>query len=426
MFQRCFFIPFSRQREVISNGCKRKNTMMDWGVFLTNFLISLFVKDRENITNQYVRERYGKFASIVGIASNFLLFLIKIVVGTLFNSISIVADAVNNLSDSGSSVITLVGFKISGRPADEKHPYGHARMEYISGLIVSFIILFLGLQLIKSSVDKIIHPQSALFSVASIAVLAVAVFIKLWQCLFYRKIGVLINSTTLFATSADSRNDILATSAVLVASVATRLTGFNLDGYMGVVVALFIIVSGIKLVSDTISPLLGMAPTKELVDTIYKKILSYDSILGIHDLTVHNYGVSKCFASVHCEVSAEQDIMVSHDIIDNIERDFLKDFGIHLVVHLDPIITDDERTNRLKAEVEKLIGQISPKISMHDFRVVWSVTHSNLIFDLVVPFDFRSSDEELIENVTESVHKLDPSYHSVIMVDHDYIPDAGV
>jgi len=397
---------------------------MDWGVILANYLLRLFVKDYENITNFHVRERYGKFASIVGIASNFLLFLIKIAIGTLFNSISIIADAVNNLSDSGSSVITLIGFKISGKPADAKHPYGHARMEYISGLIVSFIIIFLGVQLIQSSVGKIIHPQTTQFSVISIAVLAVAILIKLWQCLFYRKIGRTIDSTALMATSTDSFNDIFATSAVLVATVLTRLIGFNLDGYMGVVVALFILISGFKLINDTISPLLGTAPTKEMVESIYKKILSYDSILGLHDLTVHNYGAAKCFASVHCEVSADQDIMVSHDIIDNIERDFLKDIGIHLVVHLDPIITDDERTNKLKEEVEKLIQQISPEIGIHDFRVVWSVTHSNLIFDLVVPFDFQWSDEELTEKVSDSIHKIDSTYHAVILVDHDYIPNA--
>lgn len=389
---------------------------------MTNLLIKLFVKDYHNIANFHVRERYGKFASIAGIASNFLLFLIKIIAGTIFNSISIIADAINNLSDSGSSVITLVGFKISGKPADAKHPYGHARMEYISALIVSFIILFLGLQMIQSSINKIIHPQMAQFSMISIVVLAAAILIKLWQCLFYRKIGRAIDSSALTATSVDSQNDILATSAVLIASVITYLTGFNLDGYMGVVVAIFILITGFRLINDTISPLLGTAPTKELVDSIYKKILSYDSIMGLHDLTVHSYGVSECFASVHCEVCAEQDIMVSHDIIDNIERDFLKDMDIHLVVHLDPIITDDERTNKLNEVVQKLMEEISPEISMHDFRVVWSVSHSNLIFDIVIPFDFQWRDDELVELISDRIHQIDSTYHSVITVDHDYIP----
>lgn len=389
---------------------------------MTNLLIKLFVKDNQNTTNFYVRERYGKFASLVGIASNLLLFIIKITVGILFQSISIIADAVNNLSDSGSSVITLIGFKISGKPADAKHPYGHARMEYISALIVSFIIMFLGVQLIQSSINKIIHPHMAQFSMISILVLAISILIKLWQNIFYRKIGRTIDSTALTTTAVDSQNDILATSAVLAAAVVTHLTGINLDGYMGVGVALFILVTGVRLVNYTISPLLGTAPTKETVDNIYKKILSYDSIMGLHDLTVHNYGAAKCFASVHCEVCAVQDIMVSHDIIDNIERDFLKDTGIHLVIHLDPIITDDAKTNELKEVVKKLIEQISPEISMHDFRVVWSMSHSNLIFDIVVPFNFQWRDDELIELISDRIHQIDTKYHAVITVDHDYIP----
>lgn len=389
---------------------------------MTNLLIRWFVKDYQNVSNCKTRERYGKFAGIVGIATNLLLFLMKITTGIIFNSISIIADAVNNLSDSGSSLITMLGFKIAGKPADAEHPFGHARMEYISGLIISFIILVLGLQLIRSSVDKIIHPQMADFSLISVGVLAASILIKLWQAAFFRKIGRLIDSTTLAATAMDSRNDILATSAVLVAVVVTHFTGFNLDGYMGVTVALFILVSGVRLVGDTIDPLLGTAPSRELVDSIYQRILSYNGIVGLHDLTVHSYGVGRCFASVHCEVSARQDIMVSHDIIDNIERDFLKDQGIHLVIHLDPIVTDDERTNELKARVTNLIKQISPEISMHDFRVVWGVSHSNLIFDVVVPFDFNRSDKELMELICDGITMMDAAYRPVITIDHHYVP----
>ena len=389
---------------------------------MTDILIRLFIKDRNNTENAKVRESYGKFAGIVGIATNFILFIIKIIAGTLFHSISITADAVNNLSDSGSSVVTLIGFKISGKPADAKHPYGHARMEYISGLIVSFAIVILGFQLVQTSVDKILHPQEAQFSWLTIDVLVVSIFIKLWQCLFYRKIGKTIDSSALIATSFDSRNDILATTSVLIAAVVTALTDYNLDGYMGVVVALFIMFSGGKLVMETVSPLLGTAPSEELVRRIYTKIQSYDGIVGLHDLSVHNYGVGKCFASVHCEVSAEQDIMVSHDIIDNIERDFLKEMDIHMVIHLDPVITDDDKTNELEAAVEKVIGRISDQIGMHDFRVVWGVTHSNLIFDIVVPFEFKMNDAELISLITDKVQDIDSSYRAVITVDHDYVP----
>ncbi len=389
---------------------------------MNDFLIRVFVKEDKNASNTQVRENYGKFASIAGIASNLFLFLIKITVGTLFKSISITADAVNNLSDSGSSMVTLLGFKMSGKPADEKHPYGHARMEYVSGLIVSLIVLFLGLQLIKSSIDKIITPQATEFSIFSVAVLIVAILVKLWQCLFYQKIAKKIHSSTLRATSVDSRNDIIATSAVLLSAVLSNLTGFNLDGYMGLVVAVIIIISGIQLVMDTVSPLLGLAPTKEFVNRIYKKIMTYNHIIGLHDLTVHTYGSGRYFASVHCEVPAEQDIMISHDVIDNIERDFLKEMGVHLVIHLDPVVTSDERTNAAKTAVEQEIAQISPEISIHDFRAVWGVTHSNLIFDVVVPFGFQWSDEELSDLISDKVSLLGKNFYAVVTVDHDYLP----
>lgn len=393
---------------------------------MTGFLIRLFVKDYENITSPQVRESYGKFAGVVGIASNLLLFLLKIIIGTLSHSIAITADAVNNLTDSASSIITLLGFKLSGKPADAQHPYGHARMEYVAGLIVSFLILFIGFQLIQGSIGKILRPQAARFNVVIILALVVSILIKFWQCLFYRKIAQLITSITLLTTSMDSRNDILATAAVLVSIVISQVSSFNLDGYMGAVVALFILVSGVKLVNETISPLLGMAPTKELVDRIYKKILSYENILGLHDLAVHSYGPGRYFASVHCEVSADQDVMVSHDLIDDIERDFLENDKIHLVIHLDPIVTDDERTNDLKAAVEELVREISPDLSIHDFRVVWGVSHTNLIFDITVPYGLKWGDAELVELVTKKIQRINPAYYPVITVDHDYVPTPAL
>lgn len=389
------------------------------GVILTNLLIKIFIKDDKNESKFTMRERYGKFASIVGLASNFLLFFIKFTVGTIFNSMSITADAINNLSDSGSALVTLVGFKLSVKPADSQHPYGHARMEYIAGLIVSFIVLFLGFQMGKTSIEKIITPQEVKFSMIAVIILVISILIKAWQFLFYRKIGKTIDSITLLATSIDSRNDILSTFAVLVAVIITRLTGFNLDGYMGLVVALLIIITAINLIKDTISPLLGNAPSKELVDNINKKILSYDGIIGLHDLIVHNYGVARCFASVHCEVCAEQDIMISHDIIDNIERDFLRDYSIHLVIHIDPIVTNDAKTNELKVVVTDIINKVSDKIGMHDFRVVWGISHSNLIFDVVAPFDFHLTDCELIKCISEEISKIDETYNTVITIDHE-------
>ena len=389
---------------------------------MTNFLIKLFIKNYEKTDDVKVRESYGKFSGIIGIITNILLFLIKIITGLLFHSIAIVADAVNNLSDSASSIVTLVGFKLAGKPADAEHPYGHARIEYLSGLIVSFSILTLGLQLARSSFDKVLNPENAEFSAITIVVLIVAILVKIWQCLFYKKVGKTIGSTAIGATAADSMNDVFATSAILIGTVITKLIGFNLDGYMGIAVAVFIMISGIKLIIATSNPLLGMAPSKELVDEIYQKIMSYEGILGIHDLNVHNYGPMRRFASVHCEVSASQNIMVSHDIIDNIERDFLDQEGIHLVIHLDPIVTDDARTNQLKAQVEEIIHKISPEITMHDFRVVWGTTHSNLIFDICVSFGFSISDKVLSDRISQAIYQLDSTYHSVITVDHDYVP----
>lgn len=390
---------------------------------MTQLLLKLFVKDYKDTSDPSVREAYGKLSGITGIVTNLLLCAVKITAGVLAGSISIIADAVNNLSDSGSAIVTLISFKISGKPADAGHPYGHARMEYVSGLIVSITIMFLGLELFLNSVRKIIEPQEMVFSWLIVLILAVSILLKLWLCLFYRKLGRAINSDAISTAMVDSRNDILATSAVLLALLVSGSTGFNTDGWMGAAVAVFITVSGIRLIKDTVSPLLGMAPTKEMVDRIYRKIMSYDGIVGLHDLTVHNYGVGKYFASVHCEVSADQDIMVGHDIIDNIERDFLKDLGIHLVIHLDPVITDNEKINNLKSAVDSLVRDISPEISIHDFRVFFGITHSKLIFDVVVPYGFKYSDDELVEIISGKIREIDDNYRAVITVDHHYVPD---
>lgn len=366
-----------------------------------------------------IREKSGRVAGAVGIVTNLVLFVIKLVAGFVSGSVAVMADAVNNLTDSGSSIVMLVGFKLAGKPADEKHPFGHARIEYLSGVIVSFIVLFLGLELGKTSIEKIISPEPADFSVMALAILGVSILIKLWQCFFYRSVGKTIRSDTVFATSSDSRNDVIATSVVLLGAVITKLTDLNLDGFLGLAVAVFIVVSGVKLIMETGNPLLGMAPDEELVKTIYEKILSYEGIFGIHDLTVHNYGEGKCFASVHCEVPAERDILVSHDIIDNIERDFQRDLGIHLVIHLDPIVTEDERTNKLREQVRKLLHVVYPEASLHDFRVVWGVTHSNVVFDVAVPFSLKESDQQIKDRIDQAVKTLDPDYRTVLTIDRE-------
>ena len=366
-----------------------------------------------------VREKSGRVAGMVGIVTNLLLFAIKLAAGLLSGSVAVMADAVNNLTDSGSSIVMLVGFKLAGKPADEKHPFGHARIEYLSGVIVSFIVLFLGVELGMTSVEKIISPEAAEFNALTLTVLVASILIKLWQCFFYRSVGKTIHSDTVFATSSDSRNDVIATSVVLLGGVITQLTDLNLDGFLGLAVAAFIVVSGVKLIMETGNPLLGMAPDEGLVKTIYEKILSYEGIFGIHDLTVHNYGEGKCFASVHCEVPAERDILISHDIIDNIERDFQRDLGIHLVIHLDPVVTEDERTNKLRDQVRKLMHVVYPQASVHDFRVVWGVTHSNVVFDIAVPFSLKETDQQIKERVDQAVRTLDPDYRTVVTVDRE-------
>ncbi|MBS6861399.1 MAG: cation transporter [Clostridiales bacterium] len=390
---------------------------------MTELLIRLFVRDYRNMGRPEVRERYGKFSGIVGIVSNLLLFVMKAVTGFVTGSISIVADAVNNLSDSASSVITLVGFKLSGKPADQEHPYGHARIEYISGLIVSFLILLLGVQLLQESAGKIFAPEEAAFSPVAVVVLVVSCLIKTWQCLFYRKVGRRISSPTIEATAADSRSDVFSTLAVLLGLVISRLTGFNLDGYMGVAVALLILWTGVKVVKETSDPLLGTAPAREVVDDIYRTILSYDGILGLHDLNVHMYGEGRTFASVHCEVDAHEDILASHDLVDNIERDFLKQKNIHLVIHMDPIVVDDAPTNALREQVREVLRGISPEITMHDFRVVWGKTHSNVLFDVCVPFGFRYTDAALLDEIANGIYMLGKNYVPVVTVDHSYVPE---
>jgi len=384
-------------------------------------LFKLFIKDYENTDLPSVRNAYGKFTGIFGIISNIFLFAVKIILGTLTASISITADAINNLSDAGSSSITLFGFKIAGKPADAKHPYGHARMEYISGLIVSCIITSIGFDLFISSIERIITPVETSYSVVSIIILVLSIGVKLYQGIVYRTAGKRINSASLIAASTDSINDVISTSVVVVGSIIGLTTDINLDGWLGLAVALFVVYSGIKLIFETSDPLLGAAPDEELVAKLSEKILSYDGVIGIHDLVVHNYGFGRCFASVHAEVPAEKNILESHDTIDNIEFDVLKEMNVHLVIHLDPVETDNHELNVLKAAVQCIIESKDKDISMHDFRAVFGHTHTNIIFDVNVPFEFDISDDELCNYITKEVKKLDPKYNTVITVDRSYM-----
>lgn len=386
---------------------------------MIEFLIRRFVPDWQQVQRTDVRERYGTLAAAVGILSNIFLCIIKGLIGLFSGSIAVIADAVNNLSDAGSSVITLLAFKIAGKPADEEHPYGHARMEYISGMAVSFIIILLGLELMGSSFEKILHPEEVGVSALTYLVLIVSIAVKLWQGMFNRNLGKRISSEALQATAADSLNDVFSTGAVLLSTLVYQFTAIPIDGWVGMLVAIFITVSGVKLIMETGSPLLGQAPDPQMVRELEEKITAYDGVIGIHDLQVHNYGPGRVFATVHAEVPANRDILVSHDIIDNIEREVGHEMNLNLVIHMDPVVTDDERLNQLHAQVQQIVAGIDSNLSMHDFRAVFGPTHTNLVFDVVVPPGFSLSDSELSRRIEQQVQTLG-SYFCVITVDHNY------
>lgn len=391
---------------------------------MTSFLIRLFIRRREDVQDACVRLSYGNLAGITGIVCNVLLCAIKFFTGLFTGSISITADAVNNLSDASSGVITLLGFKLAGKPADPEHPYGHARMEYLAGLVVSFVILLIGVQLAGESVQKILHPAAATFGIVPAVMLVFSILVKLWMAGFYRSIGKKIDSTTLLAASADSRNDVISTGAVLLALLISAWTDLDLDGWMGMAVALFILYSGIGLIKDTLDPLLGRAPSKELTRRVEEKILSYEGILGTHDLMVHDYGPGQCFASVHVEMNAEMNVMRSHDIIDTIERDFHEQDHIHLIIHYDPIETGSEAVGTMRQWVTERVHAVSPLLSIHDFRMVKGELHTNLIFDVAAPSSYESTDAEIKQQIQRSVQENanGETYYCVITVDRSYAP----
>ena len=387
---------------------------------MQNWLVKKFIHDYENIHDINVRASYGKLSGKVGIFCNAFLFAVKFIMGTISGSVSITADAVNNLSDAASSVISLIGFKMAEKPADEDHPYGHARYEYLSGLTVAVMIILIGFELFKTSFDKVIHPSTVDFSIVLVIVLAVSILIKLWMAFFNKSLGKKINSSALEATAADSRNDVISTSAVLVAAVISHFFKINLDGYMGIAVAVFILYSGIGLVKDTLDPLLGKAPEPELVDYIQKKILSYDGVLGTHDLMIHDYGPGRKFASVHVEMAAEGDVLKSHDVIDNIERDFLSKDNLNIIVHYDPIVTKDDIVNDFRSWLMEQVKSIDPHLSIHDLRIVPGNSHTNLVFDCVMPHCINMSPSELKAEIRRLVNIKYPNYYCIITIDSSY------
>ncbi len=389
---------------------------------MTGWLIKTFIKHPEDTASPAARAAYGRMAGLVGVFCNLLLCAGKFAVGFLSGSISISADAVNNLSDASSSIVSLVGFKLAARPADDEHPYGHARFEYLAGLAVAMMVLLIGLELGKTSVSRILHPAPVDFSLPAAAVLAASILTKLWMAAFNRRVGRMIGSAALEATAADSRNDVLSTSAVLAASIISHYTSLSLDGWMGLAVAAFILVSGAGLVRDTIDPLLGEAPDPALVSHIHDKVMAYPGVLGVHDLMVHDYGPGRRFASLHVEMAAEGDVMASHDLIDNIERDFYQNDALSVVIHFDPIVTSDAAVGDLRRWMAGQVREIDPRLTIHDLRTVPGPTHTNVIFDCVAPLELGLTELELKKAIKSRVHAQRPELVCVITVEHSFAP----
>ena len=387
---------------------------------MTRLLLKIFIKDYSNTEDPEVRDRYISLAGVTGIVANVLLFLIKGALGLISGSVSIIADACNNLSDTGSSVITLIGLKLSKKPADPDHPFGHGRIEYMSAFIVSLLILLVGFELFKSSVEKIINPAPPTVSIVVLIGLVASIFIKLFMFFFMNKMDKAVNSGSLKATAQDSLNDCIATGAVLVAMVIAKIWFINLDAIIGVLVALFILWSGFNTARDTLSPLLGEPPEQSLIDSIESHIMSYEEFSGIHDLIVHNYGPGRQFASVHVEVPEDINIVLCHELIDRCELEIKETLGVETVLHMDPIATNDEVICEMRGKISTIVSEIHPTMSIHDFRMVEGENRTNLIFDVLIPAGYTATEKELRKNISSKVKEIDEKYFCVITFDRDF------
>lgn len=384
---------------------------------MTELLLKLFIKDHQNIEDMVVRTNIGRLSGIVGILCNFLLFLAKLFAGIVSNSVSVIADALNNLSDASSSLVTFFGFHLAKRPADQDHPYGHARYEYLSALLVSWMILFIGAELLKSSVIKIINPETTRLTAVSLILLIASLFVKLWMCFFYKKVGKKISSGAVLTASLDSRNDVVTTLCVLAGLLAEKLLDVKIDGYIGLLVALFIIYAGVKITRETISPLLGWGGDEKLHKKISQMVLSHEKIIGIHDLLLHDYGPGKCFASLHAEMSADINSLLCHDIIDEIECRVLEELNVNLVIHYDPVVLNDRELLEMKKTVEEIVMGINPMFSLHDFRMVRGAKQDKLVFDLALPYEIDLKYSEIKEEIEKELSKRDKNYVTVIRYD---------
>ena len=393
---------------------------------MTDLLLRLFVKHASDTSDPAVRAGYGRLAGVTGIVCNLLLFALKLLAGTISGSVSITADAVNNLSDASGSIVTLVGFKLASRPADDEHPYGHARLEYIVSLAIAFIILMVGVTLAREAIDKIISPESVDYSIAMLIVLIISMLVKLWMGFFTADVGKRIGSSTMSAAAADSISDVAATGAIFISSVLGYFFDINIDGYISLAAALFVLYSGIGIIRDVMGPLLGEAPNKETVDELSTLLLSYDGIIGLHDILIHSYGPGKTIASAHAEVRADCDLLHTHEMIDRAEREVGEKLGMLLTLHMDPIETDNAKLTATRERIAKAIEGIDSAVHFHDFRMVSGEKNTNLIFDIVVPSGMNDADAEGIKlRIAKAAHDIDPSYRCVITIDRDYTGCMG-
>ena len=388
---------------------------------MISVLAKWLIPNWEQVEDGAVRRAWGALCGFVGIGLNILLFAGKLVAGTLSGSIAITADAFNNLSDAGSSVVTLLGFRLAGKKPDAGHPFGHGRLEYVSGLIVAGLILLMGAELAKSSVDKILHPEAVTFSWLAAGILLASIGVKLYMYLYNRAVGKKIKSAAMSATAADSLSDTAATSAVLLAMVIGKLTNVQLDGWVGLVVALFILWSAVQAARDTISPLLGQAPDPMLVKEIESLVMAHDTVVGIHDLVVHDYGPGRCIISLHAEVPADEQVLELHDVIDNIEEELAQKLHCEAVIHMDPVVVGDPTVTALHQQVAALVKTIDPRITIHDFRMVPGQTHTNLIFDAVIPFDERLTRQQVADRIRQMVSEMEGDYRAVVKVENSYV-----
>ncbi len=388
---------------------------------MTDLLVKLFIKDSENIKDVQVREKYGLLGSIIGIIVNIILSAAKYMIGVMSKSVSITADAINNLADAASCIVTLVSFKLAARKPDKDHPFGHGRIEYIAALAVGFLVELMGYELIKSSISKIRNPEPVEFSIPAVAVLTVSILGKVWLYVFNKKLGNKIQSPAMLAVSKDSLSDTTATAVAAVALLCSLFTDIPVDGYMGLIVSGFIIMSGFGILKEAVGILLGSPPEKETVDELVEYVLSFDEIIGIHDLVIHSYGASSTFASLHAEISADENMLKAHDTIDNIEQEVKKRFGIELVIHMDPVETNNEKVKALKQAMLDIVYSISKELTVHDFRVVDGPTHTNLVFDVVVPHGFEMKEDKLKQLINDKINENDNRYRCVITIDKCYI-----